>query len=141
MSPAKRPPASPAGQGPSRAASAPEAPAAEDPPPAPPPPKRPRVRAPDVPTPPPRRSRGRTPDGPTPAAPVPDELGTPPARPAATKESTQLLGPDGEPVARDAGRSEPASPAEAKRPAPEDRPTTQSPGRSPALYAQRVWPD
>ena len=102
-----------------------------NPPPVPPPPKPRSVRIPDVPTAPP-------------AAPVPDELVTP-APPAETKDSTQLLGPDGEPIAEeappgDAGRGS-GVPTDAGQAAPEDRATTQSPRRSRALYAQRVWPD
>src|SRR5438270_13091449 len=44
------------------------------------------------------------PDVPTspPDAPVPDELVTAPGPPAATKDSTELLGPDGEPIAEEA---------------------------------------
>ena len=134
MAPAKRRPATPVNQEPKRAAPASEVPAVADQPPVPPPPRRGRV--PDVPTPPPRR--GRAPDVPSPpsTAPVSDELVTAPASRAATKDSTQLLGPDGEPVAQEAPSEQAGGES-----APEDRARTQSPGRSPAQYAQRVWPD
>ena len=133
MAPAKRRPATPANQEPTRAAPAPEVPAVADQPPVPPPPRPGRV--PDVPTPPPRRGRSRAQDMPAP----------PPAAPAPTEEGTQLLGPDGEPVAQEVptehARGNSAPPTETGQASPEDRATTQSPGRSRALYAQRVWPD
>ena len=137
MAPAKRRPATPASQEPTRAAPAPKVPSVEDPPPVAPTPRRGRVRAPDVPTPPPRRSRVRAPDS--------DEPRTAPAPPGGTKDTTPLLGPDGEPLAQEAptkhaGRDS-APPTETGQAANEDRPTTQSPGRTRALYAQRVWPD
>ena len=93
MTPAKRHPATPASQGPTR--TAPDVPVAADPP-----------AVPAVP----------------PDASVPDELGTATVPPAATEDGTQLLGPDGEPVA-------------------EDRSTKQSPRRSRSLYPLPVWPD
>ena len=145
MAPAKGRPATPANQKPTRAVPAPEVPAVADQPPVPPAPRRGRV--PDVPTSPPRRGRGRAQDGPTPpsAAPASDEPVTAPAPRAATNDSTQLLGPDGEPVAQEApteqAGGDSAPPTESGQAAPEDRATTQSPGRSRALYAQRVWPD
>ena len=127
MTPAKRRPATPPSQEPKRAAPPPEEPTMADPPP------KPRsVRIPDVPTAPP-------------AAPVPDERATASVPPEETKDSTQLLGPDGEPIAEEApaGDADRGSgvPTDAGQAAPEDRPTTKSPGRSRALYAQRVWPD
>ena len=80
-----------------------------------------RATVPDVPTPPPVRS-------------VPDELVTAPVPPAATEDSTELLGPDGELIAQEA-------PTETGQAAPEDRATTQSPRRSRSLYPLPVWPD
>ena len=132
MTPAKRRPATPASQGSKRAAPAPEEPTVANPPPVPPPPKSRDVRIPDVPTAPP-------------ATPVPDELVTAPVPPAETKDSTQLLGPDGGPIAEEAPTEDAGGgsdvPTDAGQAASEDRATTQSPARSRALYAQRVWPD
>jgi len=107
MTPAKRRPATPASQGPTRV-------------------------APDVPTAPPD-------------APVPDDLVTAPVPPAETKDGTELLGPDGEPIAEEAptgdARGDSAPPTETGRVDPEDRPTTHSPRRSGAFYPLPVWPD
>ena len=106
MTPAKRRPATPASQGPTR--TAPDVPAAP----------------PDV--------------------PVPDELVTT-VPPPETKDGTELLGPDGEPIAEEAltgdasGDSTP--PTDAGRVDAEDRGTTQSPGRPLSLYPLPVWPD
>ena len=106
-------------------------------------------------TPPKRRSatpgsKGPTrtaPDVPTapPDAPVPDEVAIAPVPPAATKDSTELLGPDGEPIAEqaprgDAGRDS-APPTETGPVDPENQTTTQSPRRPLALYPLPVWPD
>ncbi len=63
---------------------------------------------------------------------------------AATEDSTQLVGPDGEPVAQEAPTDDPgdsAPPTEAGQVDPEDRATTQSPRRSGGLYPLPVWPD
>jgi hypothetical protein len=107
MTPAKRRPATPAGQGPKRA------------------------RVPDVPSAPPD-------------APVPDGPVAVPAPPAATKDGT-LLGPEGEPIAQEARRGDAggdsAPPTETGQAAPEDRATTQSPGRRRTWYPLPVWPD
>ena len=118
MTPAKRRPTTPASQGPART-------------------------APDVPTAPPDAP---VPDVPTapPDAPVPHEVVIAPVPPAATKDGTELLGPDGEPIAEEAptgdasGDSAPTT--ETGQVEPEDRATIQSPGRSRA-YPERVWPD
>ena len=127
MTPAKRRPATPASQGPKRAAPAPEEPPVADPPPTQ------RGRLPDVPSAPPRRRR-----------PVSDELVTDPVPPAATNDGSELLGPDGEPIAEeapgDAGRG-PGVPADTGQAAREDGATTQSPARPLALYPLPVWPD
>ena len=98
MTPAKRRPATPASQGPTRT-------------------------APDVPI-------------------VADPATVPPAK---TKEGTQLLGPEGEPIDQEAltgdasGNS--ASRTETVQVVPEDRATTQSPRRSGSFYPLPVWPD
>lgn len=66
-----------------------------------------------------------------------------PAR-AAKKDSTQLLGPDGEPIAEEAptgAGGDSAPPTEAGHAAPVDRAAPPSPGRSRALHPERVWPD
>ena len=61
------------------------------------------------------------------------------------KDSIQLRGPDGEPIAEEAltgdagGDSTP--PTETGHAAPVDRAAPQSPGRSRALHPERVWPD
>jgi hypothetical protein len=107
MRPAKRRPATPASQGPTRT-------------------------APDVPAAPPD-------------APVPDELVTAPAAPLETKDGTQLLGPDGEPVTQEAAAGDAggdsASPTETAPVDREDRATTPSPRRSRTFYPLPVWPD
>ncbi len=86
------------------------------------------------------------PDVPTapPDVPVPDELVTT-VPPVETKDDTELLGPDGEPIAQeaptgDAGGSS-APPTETGQVEPEDRATTQSPRRPLSLYPLPVWPD
>ena len=129
MTPAKRRPATPASQGPTR--TAPDVPTVADPPPVPPPPTPGGVRAPDVPTAPPD-------------APVPDELVTT-VPPAETKDGTELLGPDGEPIAEevptgDASRDS-APPTETGQVDADDGATTPSPGRPLDLYPLPVWPD
>ncbi len=107
MTPAKRRPATPASQGPTRT-------------------------APDVPTAPPD-------------APVPDELVTAPAPPAETEDGTQLLGPDGEPIAQEAptgdASGDSAPPTETGQVDAGDRATTRSPGRRRTFYPLPVWPD
>jgi hypothetical protein len=87
------------------------------------------------------------PDVPTapPDAPVPDELGTAPVPPAETKDGTELLGPDGEPIAQEAptgnASGDSAPPTETGQGDAEDRATTQSPGRPLSEYPLPVWPD
>jgi hypothetical protein len=107
MTPAKRRPATPASQGPTRV-------------------------APDVPIAPPD-------------APVPDELVTAPVPPAETEDGTQLLGPDGEPIAQEApagdASGDSAPPTGTGQDDSEGPATTQSPRRPLALYPLPVWPD
>ena len=114
MTPAKRRPASPASEGPTRVA--PDVPIAPS----------------DVPTAPPD-------------APVTDELVIPDVPPAATEDGTELLGPDGEPIAQEAPTGDPggdsAARAETGQVEREDRATTQPPRRPLALYPLPVWPD
>lgn len=64
---------------------------------------------------------------------------------AATEDSTELLGPDGEPVGEegptgDAG-GDSAPPTETGQEGRGDRVKKQSPGRSRGLYPLPVWPD
>jgi len=96
----------------------------------------------------PAKRRPTTPasQGPTRTAPdVPVAAKPPPVPTAKKKGGTQLLGPEGEPIAQeaapgDAGRD--SSPAkETGQADPEDRATTQSPRRSGGLYPLPVWPD
>jgi len=65
--------------------------------------------------------------------------------PAETKDGTQLLGPEGEPIAHDAPRRDAsrdsAPPKEAGQVDAEDRATTQSSRRPGGLYPLPVWPD
>ena len=106
MTPAKRRPATPASQGPTR--TAPDVPAAP----------------PDV--------------------PVPDELVTT-VPPVETKDDTELLGPDGEPIVEEAptgdASGDSAPPPETGQVDAEDRATTQSRGRPLEEYPLPVWPD
>ena len=80
-----------------------------------------------------------------PDAPVADELVTAPVPPAEAKDSTELLGPDGEPIAQEAPTGDPggdsAARAETGQVEREDRATTQPPRRPLALYPLPVWPD
>ena len=80
-----------------------------------------------------------------PDAPVPDERVTAAVAPAETKDGTQLLGPDGEPVAEDASTGnasgDSAPPTETRQADAADRATTQSPGRPLSEYPLPVWPD
>ena len=63
---------------------------------------------------------------------------------AATKDSTPLLGPDGEPIDQEApagdASGDSARPAETEQTDPEERAPTQSPRRSRGLPTP-VWPD
>ena len=68
---------------------------------------------------------------------VPDVPTAPPVRSAKTKDSAQLLGPEGETL--DAGR-DPAPPAETGQSNPDDR-ATQPRRRPGGLYPLPVWPD
>jgi len=75
---------------------------------------------------------------------VPDVPTAPPVRSAKTKDVTQLLGPEGEPLAQDArtrdagGASEP--PPQTGQ-ADADVPATQARRRPGGLYPLPVWPD
>ncbi len=130
MTPAKRRQGTPGSQGPTR--TAPDVPIVADPPPVSPPPTAPPDAAvSDVSTAPPD-------------VPVPEELVTTVVLPAETKDSTEVLGPDGEPIAQEAptdAGGDSAPPTETGQVDPEDRATTQSPGRPLALYPLPVWPD
>ena len=92
------------------------------------------------------QKRARVPDVPSapPDAPVQGEPVAVPAPPAATKDGI-LLGPEGEPVAKEAPRGDAggdsAPPTQTGQAAPADRPTKQSPRRPLALYPLPVWPD
>ncbi len=86
----------------------------------------------------PAKRRPATPasQGPTRTAPdVPIAAQPRAVPPAKTKDGTQLLGPEGEPIADSAPSSETGQ-ADA-----EDRATTQSRGRSRSFYPLPVWPD
>lgn len=87
----------------------------------------------------PAKRRPATPasQGPTRTAPdVPIVADPQPAPPARTKDGTELLGPEGEPIA------DAAPPTETGHGVPEDRATTPSARRRPGgLYPLPVWPD
>ena len=96
----------------------------------------------------PAKRRPATPasQGPTRTAPdVPIVAEPRRAAPSKTMEGTQLLGPEGEPIAQEAppgdGRENAAPPTETGRVAPEDRATTQPTRRPGGLYPLPVWPD
>ena len=96
----------------------------------------------------PAKRRPATPasQGPARTAPdVPVVADPPPEPPAEKKDGTQLLGPDGEPTAQEAptgdASGDSAAPTETAQVDPQDRATTQSPGRPLALYPLPVWPD
>ena len=84
-----------------------------------------------------------------PDAPVSDELVTPAVPPAETEDSTELLGPDGEPIAPEAPKRDPGRGAGPRkqpgRVPPSDQATTESPTQTPrrplSLYPLPVWPD
>jgi hypothetical protein len=95
----------------------------------------------------PAKRRPATPasQGPTRSAPdVPKVANPPPVRAAKTKDDTQLLGPEGEPVAQGAATGEagrdPAPPKQAGQVNREAQPT-QSRRRPAGLYPLPVWPD
>ena len=144
MTPAKRRPATSTSQGPTRAAPAAEVPTVADPPP----PRR-RGRLPDVPTTPPKRREGPVADVPTtpPDAPVPDDLVAAPVAavaPVETEDGSQLLGPDGEPLAQEAPTEDAGG--NSARPMETGQvslaaPATQSRRRPGGLYPLPVWPD
>ncbi len=96
----------------------------------------------------PAKRRPATPasQGPTRTAPdVPIVANPTPVPPAETKDGTELLGPDGEPIAEEAptgdARGDSAPPTDTGQVDADDRATTQSPGRSRSLYPLPVWPD
>ncbi len=96
----------------------------------------------------PAKRRPATPasQGPARVAPdVPIVADQKPVLPAEAKDGTELLGPDGEPIAEEApkGRTRRASvpPTESGRVDAPDRATTQSPERPLSLYPLPVWPD
>ncbi len=96
----------------------------------------------------PAKRRPATParQGPTRTAPdVPIVANPRPARPAKTTDGTQLLGPEGEPIAQEAPRRDAggnsAPPTEAGQLDAEERATTHSPRRSGSFYPLPVWPD
>ena len=96
----------------------------------------------------PDKRRPATPasQGPTRTAPDVPIVAEPSPVPAAeTKDGTQLLGPEGEPIAQEAPtgnpRRDPAPPTETGQLAPQDRATTQRPERPLSLYPLPVWPD
>ena len=94
----------------------------------------------------PAKRRPATPvsQGPTRTAPdVPKVANPSPVRAAKTKDDTQLLGPEGEPIQEaatgDAGR-DPAPPRQTGQVDPEAR-AAQSRRRPSGLYPLPVWPD
>ena len=96
----------------------------------------------------PAKRRPTTPasQGPTRTAPdVPIVAEPTPVPSAETKDGTQLLGPEGEPIAEVAAagdaRARSAPPAKTRPVDPEDRSTTQPRRRPGGLYPLPVWPD
>ena len=96
----------------------------------------------------PAKRRPATPasEGPTRTAPdVPIVANPPPVRPTKTKDRSQLLGPEGEPISPDAAAGDAdgdsAPPTQTGQVEPEDRATTQSARRPGGLYPLPVWPD
>ena len=95
----------------------------------------------------PAKRRPATPasKGPTRTAPdVPTVADTPPARPADTKDGTELLGPDGGPIEealKGDASGDSAPPTETGQVDAGGRATTQSPKRPLAEYPLPVWPD
>lgn len=85
----------------------------------------------------PAKRRPATPasQGPTRTAPdVPIVADPTPVPPGQTKDATELLGPEGEPIDQEAL-------TETGQVVSEDRETTQSPRRPGGLYPLPVWPD
>ena len=92
----------------------------------------------------PARRRPATPasQGPARMAPdVPIVANPKPAPPAETKDSTQLLGPEGGPIAQGDAGGDSAPPTETGREDSDDRATTQARRRPGGLYPLPVWPD
>ena len=97
-----------------------------------------------------RRSATPASQGPARTAPdVPVVADRRPVPPAETKDGTELLGPDGEPIAEEAATGDAsgdsAPPTKTRQVQAEEPATTQSPtqaSRRPlALYPLPVWPD
>ena len=93
----------------------------------------------------PDKRRPATPASQGPARTAPDVPVVADRPSAQTKDGTQLLGPDGEPIAEEAltgdASGDSTVPTETGQVDAEDRATTQSPGRPLALYPLPVWPD
>ena len=93
----------------------------------------------------PAKRRPATPASQGPKRPrVPDVPTAPPVRGAKTQDDTQLLGPEGEPIAQEAATGEAggnSAPPPTGRVDSEDRATTQSQRRPGGLYPLPVWPD
>jgi hypothetical protein len=95
----------------------------------------------------PARRRTATPasQGPTRTAPDVPIVADPTPDPAETKDSTQLLGPEGGPLAQKASskdaRGDSAPSTETKTTDSEDRPAAPSRRRPLSLYPLPVWPD
>jgi hypothetical protein len=95
----------------------------------------------------PAKRRAATPvsQGPTRTAPdVPRVANPSPVRGAKTKDDTQLLGPEGEPITEEAATGDAggdsAAPSQTGQADPEAR-ATQSRRRPAGLYPLPVWPD
>ena len=94
-----------------------------------------------------RRPASPASQGPTRTAPDVPKVADPPPVPPAETDGTELLGPDGDPIAeevpaRDAGRDS-APPRKTRHVDTADRTTapSPSPGRPVDLYPLPVWPD
>jgi len=76
---------------------------------------------------------------------VPDVPTAPPVRSAKTKDSAQLLGPEGEPIDQEVAAGDAigdrARPKETGQVDSESRATTQPQRRPGGLYPLPVWPD
>ncbi len=79
--------------------------------------------------------------GPTRTAPDVPIVAAPKSAPPEPKDGTQLLGPEGEPIAQGDAGGNSAPPTETGRVDSEDRATTQSQRRPGGLYPLPVWPD
>ena len=92
----------------------------------------------------PAKRRAATPasQGPARTAPdVPIVAAPKSAPPAEPEDGTQLLGPEGEPIAQGDAGGDSALPTEAGRVDSEEPATTQSQRRPGGLYPLPVWPD